>query len=133
MPRLKVRNVHTVLLSRIFFLIYTAEHSSAELSLFCRGWGMFFLPILCTASHLQNNFSLHFLPVLSTDLKSWEFLVRMIDADEMTEDQLIGIIDAAGVSDRNRMDILAFEAVLDELTRVINDEEEEEEKEGEGE
>ena len=55
----------------------------------------------------------------------------MIDADEMTEDQLIGIIDAAGVSDRNRRDILAFEAVLDELTRVINDEEEEEEKEGE--
>lgn len=54
----------------------------------------------------------------------------MIDADEMTEDQLIGIIDAAGVSDRNRMDILAFEAVLDELTRVINEEDEEEEQAG---
>lgn len=52
----------------------------------------------------------------------------MIDAEEMTEDQLIEIIDAAGVSDRNRMDILAFEAVLDELTRVINEEDEDEEE-----
>ena len=53
----------------------------------------------------------------------------MIDAEEMTEDQLIEIIDAAGVSDRKRMDILAFEAVLDELTRVINEEEEDEDEE----
>ena len=49
----------------------------------------------------------------------------------MTEDQLTEIIDAAGVSDRNRMDILAFEAVLDELTRVINDEEEDVDEEEE--
>ena len=68
---------------------------------------------------------------LLVDLKEWDFLVRMIDADEMTEDQLIEIIDAAGVSDRNRMDILAFEAVLDELTRVINEEDEDEDEEEE--
>ena len=52
----------------------------------------------------------------------------MMSADELSEDQLIEIADAAGVSDRDRMDILAFEAVLDELTRVINEEEEEEEE-----
>ena len=75
---------------------------------------------------ITSQFIIFYLCLL-VDLKEWDFLVRMIDADEMTEDQLIGIIDAAGVSDRNRMDILAFEAVLDELTRVINEEDEEEE------
>jgi hypothetical protein len=69
-----------------------------------------------------------------SDLKSWEFLVRMMSADELSEDQLIEIVDAAGVTDKDRMDILAFEAVLDELTRVINEEGEgEEEDEGEDE
>ena len=47
----------------------------------------------------------------------------MMSADELSEDQLIEIVDAADVTDKDRMDILAFEAVLDELTRVINEEE----------
>ena len=59
-----------------------------------------------------------------------------MSADELSEDQLIEIVDAAGVTDGDRMDILAFEAVLDELTRVINEEEDVDEdydEEGEGE
>ena len=75
---------------------------------------------------------LNFFSILSfffPDLKSWDFLVRMMSADELSEDQLIEIVDAAGVTDRDRMDILAFEAVLDELTRVINEEGEEEDGE----
>lgn len=52
----------------------------------------------------------------------------MMSADELSEDQLIEIVDAAGVTDRDRMDILAFEAVLDELTGVINEEGEEEDE-----
>ena len=79
---------------------------------------------------ITSQFIIFYLCLL-VDLKEWDFLVRMIDADEMTEDQLIEITDAAGVSDRNRMDILAFEAVLDELTRVINEEDEDEDEDEE--
>ena len=67
----------------------------------------------------------------------------MLTADEMSEGGLREVIASAGVSiaDTDRMDILAFEAVLDELSNVINgnfdnnsddDEEDEEEEEEEG-
>jgi hypothetical protein len=80
-------------------------------------------PLLTSCTKTYPNFSFF------SDLKSWEFLVRMMSADELSKDQLIEIVDAAGVTDRDRMDILAFEAVLDELTRVINDEEGDEDEE----
>ena len=58
----------------------------------------------------------------------------MMEADEMSEERLRAIIAAAGVSDSDRMDIIDFEDVLDELTEDVNGdydmgEEEEEEVE----
>ena len=41
-------------------------------------------------------------------------------ADEMSEERLRRIISTAGVRDIQRMDVIDFEAVLDELTEDIN-------------
>ena len=82
-----------------------------------------------------------------SDLIGWGFISQMLSADEMSEERLRDVITSAGVStvDIDRMDILAFEAVLDELSNVINEnydsnsdseeeseEEKEEEREGKG-
>ena len=58
-----------------------------------------------------------------SDLIGWEFISQMLSADEMSEERLGEVIASAGVSlaDIDRMDILAFEAVLDELSSVINE------------
>jgi hypothetical protein len=55
----------------------------------------------------------------------------MMTADEMSEERLRRIIATAGVRDTQRMDIIDFEAVLDELTEDINgDYDDDDDKEG---
>jgi hypothetical protein len=67
------------------------------------------------------------LPV-PADLKRWNFIEQMMAADEMSEERLRAIMATAGVSDSQRMDIIDFEAVLDELTEDINGDYEDDEE-----
>jgi hypothetical protein len=60
------------------------------------------------------------------DLTEWELIKGLREAGQMDDAELREILAAAGVKNENKMDIVAFEAVLDELSAGLDDDDEDE-------
>lgn len=67
-----------------------------------------------------------------SQLKEWDVIKELIDEGFMTEDDLDGILETVGVSDDDGgIDVLDFEAILDEISMLNYDDEDEDEEEDE--
>lgn len=51
-----------------------------------------------------------------SDLMSWSLIKDMINAGELDKKELLDIIETAGVENVKKIDIIAFEAILDEMS-----------------
>lgn len=63
------------------------------------------------------------------DLRNWDLIKQMTAAGQMNEQELQSVIEAAGIENTEKMSILEFEAICDEMSERADAEDPEEDNE----